>query len=172
MDKLTIYECNLQEIEQIKYISEKTFFETFMDQNSKEDMEEYSKEHFSYEQLESEVRNQYSKFFIIRSKEEAVAYMKVNFDKAQTEEGHSNTLEVQRIYVLKEYKGKRIGKALIQRAINIAKNHNLDYVWLGVWEHNFAAIKFYEKQGFKKFSSHVFKLGDDEQTDNLMKLIL
>ena len=34
------------------------------------------------------------------------------------------------------------------------------------------AIKFYEKQGFEKFGTHVFKLGEDEQIDHLMKLTL
>ena len=58
----------------------------------------------------------------------------------------------------------------MQKAIKIAKESNLDYIWLGVWEHNFPAIKFYEKHGFKKFSTHIFKLGNDEQTDYLMKL--
>ncbi|MEY3918157.1 MAG: Protease synthase and sporulation negative regulatory protein 1, partial [Bacteroidota bacterium] len=46
------------------------------------------------------------------------------------------------------------------------------YIWLGVWEHNPRAIRFYEKQGFVKFDQHIFQLGDDEQTDILMKLSL
>ena len=165
-------ECSLEDIEKIKYISEKTFYETFSNENTKEDMEIYLKENFSYEQLESEIKNNDSRFYIVESNKEVVAYMKLNFDKAQTETGHNNTLELQRIYVLQEYKNKHIGKMLIQKAIEIGKNNNLNYVWLGVWEHNINAIKFYEKQGFEKFDTHIFKLGEDEQTDNLMKFIL
>lgn len=89
------------------------------------------------------------KKFEDKEKEEVAAYMKINFDKAQTESGHDNTLEVQRIYVLEEYKGKKIGKSLIQKAIQTSKDSNLDYVWLGVWEHNINAIRFYEKQEFE-----------------------
>lgn len=172
MNNLVINECNLKDIEKIKYISEKTFSETFQDNNSEEDMENYFKDNFSYEKIESEVNNQNSKFFIAKDNEDVVAYMKINFDKAQTEKGHNNTLEVQRIYVLREYKGKNIGKVLMQNAIKVAKDKQLKYIWLGVWEHNDSAIKFYEKQGFKKFGTHIFKLGDDEQTDYLMKLSL
>lgn len=113
-----------------------------------------------------------SRFYIVENNEKVLAYMKLNFDKAQTETGHDNTLEIQRIYVLQEYKSKHIGKMLMQKAIEIGKNSNLNYIWLGVWEHNINAIKFYEKQGFEKFDTHIFKLGEDEQTDNLMKLIL
>ena len=172
MDNFVIKECSLEDIEKVKYISEKTFYETFADQNTEEDMNKYLKENFSYDKMTSEISNTYSKFYIVESNDEVVAYMKINFDKAQTEEGYDNTIEVQRIYVLEDFKGKRIGKALIQKAIEIGKESNVDYLWLGVWEHNIKAIGFYEKLGFKKFDTHIFKLGDDEQVDHLMKLVL
>lgn len=172
MEKLLIKECSLEDIEKIKNISEKTFYETFSNENTKEDMENYLKENFSYEQIENEVKENGSRFFIVENNEEVVAYMKLNFDKSQTETGHDNTLEVQRIYVLQEYKGKHIGKMLIEKAIEIGRNNNLNYIWLGVWENNINAIKFYEKRGFEKFDTHIFKLGEDEQIDNLMKFTL
>jgi ribosomal protein S18 acetylase RimI-like enzyme len=172
MDNLVIKECSFKDIEKIKYICEKTFLETFSSENTKEDMDNYLRENFSYEKIEQEIRNDYSRFYIVEDNEEVAAYMKLNFDKAQTEAGHDNTLEVQRIYVLQEYKGKYIGKLLMQKAIEIGKRNNLHYIWLGVWENNTNAIKFYEKLGFVKFDTHIFKLGEDEQTDNLMKLIL
>ena len=172
MDNYKIRECSLKDIEKIKLISEKTFYETFCDENSEEDMENYLKENFSYEQVEREIKKEGSIFYIVENKDEVLAYMKINFDKAQTEEGYLNTLEIQRIYILQEYKGRKIGKRLIEIAKNIAKKNELNYIWLGVWENNFNAIKFYEKQGFKKFATHIFKLGDDEQTDNLKKFIV
>lgn len=172
MDNLQIKECNLEDIEKVKYISIKTFYETFAAENTEEDMNNYLKENFSDEKLSDEIGNSYSKFYIVENNEEVVAYMKINFDKAQTEEGHNNTIEVQRIYVLEDFKGKRIGKTLIQKAIEIGETNKVDYIWLGVWEHNTKAIAFYEKLGFKKFDTHIFKLGDDEQVDNLMKLVL
>lgn len=172
MDNYKIRECSLRDIEKIKLISEKTFYETFCDENSEEDMENYLKENFSYEQVEREIKKEGSIFYIVENNDEVVAYMKINFDKAQTEEGYLNTLEVQRIYILQEYKGRKIGKRLIEIAKKIAQKNELNYIWLGVWENNFNAIKFYEKQGFKKFATHIFKLGDDEQTDNLMKFII
>ena len=55
-------------------------------------------------------------------------------------------------------------------AIDLAYENNLEYVWLGVWEHNYKAIEFYKKKGFEKFGEHVFVLWEDEQVDYLMKL--
>ena len=172
MENFKVKKCGVADIEKIKDISEKTFYETFAAENTKEDMDNYLKENFSYEKVESEVKNEYSIFYIVENENEVVAYMKVNFDKAQTEEGYNNSLEVQRIYVLPQFKGKKIGKMLIDKTKEIGKENNLDYIWLGVWEHNTNAIKFYEKQGFVKFDTHIFVLGDDRQTDNLMKYTL
>lgn len=81
-------------------------------------------------------------------------------------------LEIERIYVLSEYHGKRIGQLLYEKAMQIAKQSNADYIWLGVWEENPRAISFYKKNGFVEFDKHIFKLGDDEQTDIMMKLQL
>lgn len=39
-------------------------------------------------------------------------------------------------------------------------------------EENLRAISFYKKNGFMEFDKHIFKLGDDEQTDIMMKLKL
>ena len=54
-------------------------------------------------------------------------------------------------------------------AIKRAKQQAKQFIWLGVWEHNFPALAFYKKMGFKKFSEHPFNMGGDIQTDFLLK---
>jgi ribosomal protein S18 acetylase RimI-like enzyme len=56
--------------------------------------------------------------------------------------------------------------------MEVAKALHSAYVWLGVWEKNARAIRFYEKNGFVAFDKHLFKLGDEEQTDIMMKRVL
>ena len=73
---------------------------------------------------------------------------------------------------MKKFHGENVGKSLYNKAIQIAKNKKAKYVWLGVWEHNPRAIRFYQKNGFVIFDKHVFIVGEDEQTDLLMKLML
>jgi ribosomal protein S18 acetylase RimI-like enzyme len=101
-----------------------------------------------------------------------IGYLKLNFGAAQTELKNEQSLEIERIYVLKEFHGKNIGQLLYDKAIQIAKEKNVNYVWLGVWEENLRAINFYKKNGYVAFDKHIFKLGDDEQTDIMMKLEL
>jgi ribosomal protein S18 acetylase RimI-like enzyme len=52
----------------------------------------------------------------------------------------------------------------------IAKQNKVAYIWLGVWEKNERAINFYKKNGFVTFDTHIFKLGNEAQTDYMMKL--
>lgn len=172
MNIIIIEECNLKDVEKIKEIGERTFYETFYNENLEEDMNDYLIKNFSYAQLETEFKNSRSKFYMVQNDKKIVAYMKLNFIEDQINKDYENTLEIQRIYVTQEYKGRHIGKSLIKKAIEIAKNNNKNYIWLGVWEKNINAIRFYKKQGFVKYDTHIFKLGADEQTDNLMKLIL
>lgn len=65
-----------------------------------------------------------------------------------------------------------MGQILYDTALQTAIGSTIDYVWLGVWEKNIRAINFYKKNGFVAFGKHIFKLGDDEQTDIMMKLNL
>jgi ribosomal protein S18 acetylase RimI-like enzyme len=101
-----------------------------------------------------------------------VGYLKINFGASQTELKDNEALEIERIYVLQAFHGKKLGQALYEKAISIAKEMKVKYVWLGVWEQNHRALQFYKKNGFVPFDTHIFKLGNDEQTDIMMKLAL
>ncbi len=169
---MEIRKVTLNEVEQLQQIGRQTFSETFSSSNTKENMATYLSEGFSNEKLREELKNEHSEFYFASSENEVIGYLKVNFGQSQTELQDDTALEIQRIYVLKEFHGKRIGQMLYEKAIEIAKQKNTYYIWLGVWEDNPRAISFYKKNGFVEFDKHIFKLGDDEQTDIMMKLIL
>ena len=101
-----------------------------------------------------------------------LGYLKLNMGESQTELKDNDALEIERIYVLKDFHGKKVGQLLFDKAITIAKELQLAYVWLGVWEENKKALQFYTKNGFVEFDQHVFVLGDEAQTDIMMKLAL
>ena len=172
MENIEIVEVTLNDINQLQKISRQTFQETFSKSNSEENMKSYLKEKFSTEKLVSEINNKNSIFYFASAENNIIGYLKVNFGESQTELKDSKALEIERIYVSNEYHGKRVGQLLYNKAIEIAKQKKSDYIWLGVWEENLRAINFYKKNGFIEFDKHVFKLGDDEQTDIMMKLKL
>lgn len=172
MDKLEIKEIGVAEIEQLQLIGKKTFFETFAEKNTIENMQKYLEEGFTFEKLTSELLSPNYKFYFASFENKVIGYLKLNFGQSQTELKDDKALEIERIYVLNEYHGKKVGQILYDKAIEIAKHKKADYIWLGVWEENPRAINFYKKNGFKEFDKHIFKLGEDEQTDIMMKLKL
>lgn len=66
----------------------------------------------------------------------------------------------------------KVGQALFDTALIIAQNIKADYLWLGVWEQNPRALRFYKKNGFIEFDKHIFRLGNEVQTDIMLKLEL
>jgi len=65
--------------------------------------------------------------------------------------------------------GKGIGQRLMAACFEYARNGAYDVMWLGVWEFNPRAQRFYEKNGFRIVGRHTFQLGSDPQTDLLMQ---
>ena len=99
-----------------------------------------------------------------------MGYLKLNFKDAQTEKLEENHFEIERIYVLKAFLGQKIGQILFDKAIEIGREKNLEYVWLGVWEENHRAIhSFYEKMVLKS-SENMILFSEELQTDLLMKM--
>ena len=150
-------------------ISKQTFYDAFSHLNDPADIEAYATSAFNPDKLLAELTNPFSKFYFAMIDGHPVGYIKLNYSSAQTEFKHENAVEVERIYVLADQQGKKIGNQLLDFAINTAIESNLQYIWLGVWDKNFNAIRFYERNGFKIFDSHPFTLGTDLQTDLLMK---
>ena len=160
------------EVEQLQSISRQTFSETFSGSNSKENMDKYLYENLSIEKLREELKNVSSHFFFIKDGERNIGYLKLNMGPSQTELKDETALEIERIYVIQEYQGKKVGQQLYEKAIQVAKEKKAQYIWLGVWEENHKAIQFYIKNGFEVFDKHVFVLGDEKQTDLMMRLFI
>lgn len=106
-------------------------------------MNKYLDEVFSSANLSIELNDKKAEFYFAKLDDKVIGYLKLNFGESQTEIRDDNGLEIERIYVLKEFHGKNVGQLLYNKAIQIAREKNKDYVWLGVWEENPRAINFY-----------------------------
>lgn len=172
MNNIVIKKISINDIHQLQKIGRQTFYETFSAANTEANMTKYLNEGFSVEKLSAELNDNNTELYFATLGNEVIGYIKLNFGQSQTELKDDKAVEIERIYVLKEYHGKKVGQLLYQKAMEIARQANAGYVWLGVWEKNLRAIHFYKKNGFVEFDKHIFKLGDDEQTDIMMKLPL
>ncbi len=157
------------QFETLADLSAETFRTSFADQNTPENMERHLREAYHPEKMRLEIANPDNHFFIVWLDKEAAGYLKLRTGEPLPELAGKRALELERIYVRHEYHGQKFGAALMAFAIQYTASAGCDVLWLGVWEHNLKAIHFYERWGFEVFSSHIFIVGDDPQTDLMMK---
>ena len=161
---IVVRQADESDAELIADMSRVTFYDTFAESNSPENMNWFMNEKFTRENLIAEVGAPRNIFLLAYLNNIPAGYARI-----RTEE---KAFEIARIYALKEFIGKGIGRALMEYCIRLATENKKEFMWLGVWEHNPHAIRFYKNFGFEKTGEHVFMLGNDPQTDWVMKKTL
>ncbi|MBO0453792.1 MULTISPECIES: GNAT family N-acetyltransferase [Enterococcus] len=160
--------CTLEDLTKLREISIETFSDTFALDNNPADLQEYLSNAYGLDELEKEMQNPESRFFFVYLTDELAGYLKLNTGIAQTETLAKNGLEVERIYIRKSFKRHGLGRQLIDYALELACKERRDSIWLGVWEKNVNALRFYRTFGFEKVGAHDFTVGKDKQTDLIM----
>jgi len=160
---MNIIPVTLQEIGQLQQISRQTFAETFAASNTEENMRKYLDEAYAADRLAAELSDPDVYFYFAKEGEQVIGYLKLNAGASQTELKDKKALEIERIYVLSKWHGKKVGQLLYDKAIEVARQLGVDYVWLGVWEKNPRAIRFYQRKGVGEFEQAIFRPGGDEQ---------
>jgi len=150
----------------------RTFAETFAADNSPENMAAYLNAAFNPEQQAAELADTQSSIFIAEINGVAVGYAMLRSGSAPAAVTGDNPIELVRLYVSRASLGSGVGAALMQACIDDAKQGGYHTLWLGVWERNPRAQAFYRKWNFVEVGVHVFKLGDDPQTDLLMQRLV
>lgn len=166
---LQLKTCTVADIPVLREIGIETFTDTFGAQNKPENLNDYLKKAYDPAKLQSELETTDSYFYFLLDGEEIAGYVKLNINDAQTEVIADQALEIEKIYIRKNHKRKGFGRFLIEKAEELARKKRKSVLWLGVWEENHPAMRFYEKMGFKQTGeSHSFFMRDDEQTDWIM----
>jgi diamine N-acetyltransferase len=163
---------NADDARMLSEFGAKTFYDTFAKDNTPENISLYMKRSFSTKIQLNELSDANIIFLIAELENKPVGYAKLKVDSKDESITGTKPIEIERIYSLQEYIGKGIGKALMQAAIDKAKQKDCNSIWLGVWEKNPKAINFYKKWGFREVGTHIFMLGDDPQRDFIMELNL
>lgn len=166
---ISIKKCTAKDLDILRKLSIKTYYETFANQNTTENMVAYIAEAFNEDKLRCELCDKNSSFFFLYADGRIVGYLKLNEAPSQTDINDRDSLEIERIYVTSEFQSVGLGRYLMEQAINIAIERRKKYAWLGVWERNEKALRFYKKNGFYESGTHNFVMGDDTQTDYIMR---
>ena len=148
-----------------------TFWDAFAahPKNAPDDLSQYMSQAFSLEQSTAELTDDKNIFLLAEIDGELVGYSKLILDSIEPGVTAGRPVELARLYSEQKFLGKGVGPALMDACIVRAIADGRDVMWLGVWEYNPRAQRFYEKNGFRVVGSHTFQLGKDAQTDLLMQ---
>ena len=164
-----IQKADIKNLDKLRTLAIKIFTETFESDNNPDDFRLYMDEAFSEEKIKSEYLEPGSQYFEAIIDQDLVGYARVRENNEVDKELGQSHVELMRIYVDTPWQGKGIALELLNACENFARESGKEWIWLGVWEHNPKAKHFYKKHGYEKFSEHKFWVGNDEQTDWLMK---
>ena len=169
--ELKIRRGTVEDAETLAPLAVKIFNDAFAGNplNKPEDMHAYIAESLNLEQFKRELGDAEMIFFIAEISGIMIGYEKLHEHSTENCISDENPIELQRLYVDGEFHGKGIAKKLMNECFDIASQKNYRTMWLGVWEHNLRAQKFYEKIGFTRVGEHIFQLGSDAQTDWIME---
>ena len=165
---IDIKQAGIDDATLISGLGAKSFFEAFGEHNKKEDVELYIAEKFSIEHIKEEVSDPMASFFLAYYNENPAGYAKLINSMLPEQIKDLKAIEMQRIYVLKEYYSRKIGKELMLHTLDYAFSKGFNSMWLGVWQKNDSAVEFYKKWGFEIFGTRNFQLGSDIKDDFLM----
>ena len=145
-----------------------TFIETFESANTPENFAAYLAAAFGEAIQREELEDSNTTVFFAEREGDVVGYVMLRERQPPASLGLEDALEIARLYARKRAVGSGVGAALMQRAIAEAAGRGKDAVWLGVWDRNERAIRFYESWGFHRVGTQPFLLGTDLQTDLVM----
>ena len=171
MENSTLYirRARIEDAHLLSELGAQTFAETFIEDNTPENMAAYLATSFNLEKLTAELTDPLSIFFIAEVDGHAAGYAKLHSGKALDGIEGQKPIELVRLYVSRKWLGRGVGQALMQRCIDEAQEKGFQTIWLGVWERNNRAQAFYRKWNFREVGEQIFQLGSDQQRDILMQ---
>ncbi len=171
MSEISIRQATPDDAKLLTDLSYTTFWDAFAHhpKNAPDDLAHYMRQAFNEEQIVIELADPRSIFLIAEIDGKAAGYAKLIVDAVESDITATRPIELNRLYSHQEFLGKGVGQNLMDACFERAKNDGHDVMWLGVWEYNPRAQRFYEKNGFRVVGKHTFQLGSDPQTDLLMQ---
>lgn len=164
--------AKLSDAKNLAMLAEKTFRDTFSEQNTRENMDAHCLASYGIEIQSHEICSSEYVTIVAEADGELVAYAQLRWGPAPRCVSACVPGEIQRLYVDKHFHGKGLAHKLMEECLKILKEYDSDMAWLGVWEANPRAIAFYKKFNFKEVGDHVFPLGIDPQRDIILMLPL
>jgi ribosomal protein S18 acetylase RimI-like enzyme len=166
---IKIRKAKIEEVPAVRELAIEVYNDTFAEHNTPENLEAFFKDSYGLERFTTEFTEPETALYVALDELKIIGFLRLRKSSEVDKYLGTNHLELHRLYIHRDYHGSAVSKMFMEEALAYAKKEKFEWIWLGVWEKNFRAQKFYSKWGFERFSEHVFQMGDDPQTDWLLK---
>lgn len=170
VEGVTIRAASPDDAAELAGFAARVFGEVFGPGNDEKDIAWYLGEAFGPDIQRAEITAPGAIVLVAEDPEGAiVGYLHIAASETPASVTATRAVELKRLYVKPSLHSRGTGKALLDEGLAGAVAGGADAVWLGVWEHNVRAQKFYQREGFTRVGEHIFLLGSDPQTDWIMQ---
>jgi diamine N-acetyltransferase len=149
-------------------LGERTYRDTFAAYNDPDDMEAFVAATFSESLQRAELFDVNRTFFVAESGGALVAFAHLVRGAVPECIADTSAVELLRFYVDSRWHGTGLAQRLMERCLEHVRASKTKTLFLGVWERNPRAIRFYEAQGYQIVGRHIFMVGSDPQQDYYM----
>jgi diamine N-acetyltransferase len=146
-------------------LGRRVWAQTFAADNDPADLAAYLDSAFSDSIQTAELTDPALTYLIAENRGGAVGYALLRRNKTSPAVSDPTAIELQRFYVDAAHHGRGIAQSLMSACVAQAVALKANTLFLGVWERNPRAIRFYEKMGFTTVGAQTFTVGSDVQQD-------
>lgn len=153
------------------------FTTTFGNSMPPKDLQYYLDEAYSTAAIERDIATPNKHFWVAKSRDPSekltdpsrvVGFVQMTEGTTEDFLGVDDKLvELHRLYLRSESQGTGLAKKLIENMEDWSRSKGYERMWLGVWDRNEKAKRFYRKFGYTKRGIHSFKMGDTLDIDEV-----
>lgn len=166
---VTFRRASDDDLDRLLDLAIRTVTDTFAHSNTAENWAAFLNEHYARDKWLADIADPATTLVLGEVDGVLVAYARLRRGEAPTCIGDAGALEIEKFYVDKPFIGRGVAQLMMKHCLGHAEALGVQTVYLGVWEHNPRAVRFYEKYGFTRCGEHTFMVGDDPQVDWWMK---
>jgi ribosomal protein S18 acetylase RimI-like enzyme len=162
----SIIKAGTKDAGSLSILATTTFLQSHGHSAPPQDISVYSSEKYNEAVLVAELNDPENIYYLLYYKDRLAGYSKMVFDQPYDNSAVQNIAKLERIYILQEFYDLKLGRALLQFNIDLARAQQQAGIWLYVWIENTRAFNFYTRAGFKIIGSYDFRVSANHYNPN------
>jgi ribosomal protein S18 acetylase RimI-like enzyme len=162
--------ARVEDAAELARIGTQAFMESFANLYTPQNLEAFISRVYGEEKQRQEIEDPQGRVWVAEVEGRLAGYIKVGCCKLPHAEVSEEDGEIHRLYLLEEFQGYRLGRRLMEAALDWYQEKQTKRIWLGVWSENFRAQKFYQSFGFRKVGDYWFVVGTQRDYEFMYRL--